>query len=46
MKPTNIKTKPRKLIKLQGILKDQDIDFSDLKTFRKETWEHLEKEIK
>ena len=35
----------KKVIKLQGILKDYDIDFSDLKKFKKQTWEHVEQEF-
>ena len=30
-----------KVLKLQGILKGYDIDFSALKKFRQETWKHL-----
>ena len=35
----------KKVLKLQGILKDYDIDFSDLKKFKKQTWEHVEQEF-
>lgn len=35
----------KKVLKLQGILKDYDIDFSDLKKFKKQTWKHLEQEF-
>ncbi len=35
----------KKVLKLQGILKDYDIDFSDLKKFKKQAWEHVEKEF-
>jgi len=35
----------KKVLKLQGILKDYDIDFSDLKKFKEQTWEHLEQEF-
>ena len=34
-----------KMLKLQGILKDYDIDFSDLKKLKKHTWEHVEQEF-
>ena len=35
----------KKVLKLQGILKDYDIDFSDLKKYKKQTWEHVEQEF-
>ncbi len=31
----------KKDIKLGGILKDHDIDFSDLKKFKEDTWRHV-----
>lgn len=34
----------KKVIKLEGILKGYDIDFSDLKKFKEDTWKHVEKE--
>lgn len=34
----------KKIIKLEGILKGYDINFSDLKKFNKETWKHVEEE--
>jgi len=34
----------KKVLRLQGILKDYDIDFSDLKKFKKQAWEHVEQE--
>ena len=34
----------KKVIKLEGILKGYDIDFSDLKKFKGETWNHVDKE--
>lgn len=34
----------KKLIKLEGILKGYDIDFSDLEKFKKETWKHVDEE--
>jgi hypothetical protein len=39
----NLKT--QKVLKLQGILKDHDIDLSDLKQFKKQTWQHVEQEF-
>ena len=30
----------KKIIKLEGILKGYDINFSDLKKFKEETWNH------
>lgn len=35
----------KKLIKLEGILKSHDIDFSDLKKFKEQTWRHVDKEL-
>ena len=35
----------KKVLKLQGILKDYNIDFSDLKKFKKQAWEHVEQEF-
>ena len=34
----------KKVIKLEGILKGYDIDFSDLEKFKKETWKHVDEE--
>jgi hypothetical protein len=34
----------KKVIKLEGILKGYDIDFSDLKKFKNETWKHVDEE--
>ena len=34
----------KKVIKLKGILKGHNIDFSDLETFKKETWKHVDEE--
>jgi hypothetical protein len=31
-------------IKLEGILKGYDIDFSDLKKFKEQTWKHVDEE--
>ena len=35
----------KKLLKLEGILKGCDIDFSELKQFREQTWQHVEQEF-
>jgi hypothetical protein len=35
----------KKVLKLQGILKDYDIDFADLKRFKNQAWEHVEQEF-
>jgi len=35
----------KKLLKLEGILKDHDIDFADLKQFKDQTWQHVEQEF-
>jgi hypothetical protein len=35
----------KKLLKLEGILKGCDIDFSELKRFREQTWRHVEVEL-
>lgn len=34
----------KKIIKLEGILKGYDIDLSDLKKFKEETWKHVDEE--
>ena len=34
----------KKFIKMEGILKGYDIDFSDLKKFKDEIWKHVDKE--
>jgi len=34
-----------KIMKMEGILKGYDIDFSVLKKFRQETWRHLDEEF-
>ena len=39
------KIKAQKVLKLQGILKGHDIDFSNLKQFKKQTWQHIEQEL-
>ncbi len=39
------KLKAKKIIKLQGILKGRDIDLSELKRFKKLTWQHVDKEF-
>lgn len=33
-----------KILKLEGVLKGSDIDFSALKKFREETWKHVDEE--
>ena len=33
-----------KILRLQGIIKNQQINFSALKKFRQETWNHVDKE--
>jgi len=35
----------KKVLKLEGILKGYDIDFSELRQFREQTWQHLEQEF-
>ena len=35
----------KKIIKLEGILKNYDIDLSSLKEFKKSTWQHLDQEF-
>ncbi len=35
----------KKIIKLEGTLRGCDIDFSDLKKFKQQTWQHLEQEF-
>jgi hypothetical protein len=39
------KLEDKKVIKFQGILKGHDIDFSVLKKFKQDTWEHVEQEF-
>ena len=34
-----------KVIKLKGILKGYDFDFSSLKDFKRQTWQHLEQKF-
>ena len=36
------KLEEKKVIKLEGILKGYDIDISDLKKFKEETWKHVD----
>lgn len=38
------KLEDKKIIKFEGILKGYDINFSDLKKFKKETWKHVDEE--
>jgi hypothetical protein len=35
----------KKVLKLRGISKGYDIDFSDLKKIKKQAWEHFEQEF-
>ena len=35
----------KKAIKLEGILKEYDLDFSDLKQFKQDTWKHVDQEL-
>ncbi len=35
----------KKSIKLEGILKKYDVDFSDLKQFKQDTWKHVDQEF-
>jgi hypothetical protein len=35
----------QKVLKLQGILKDHDIDLADLKKLKEETWQHVDQEF-
>jgi len=35
----------KRVVKLEGILKDHDIDLSALKEFKEKTWKHLEQEL-
>ena len=35
----------KKVIKLEEILEDYDIDFSDLKKFKQQTWHHVDQEF-
>ncbi|MDL2275424.1 hypothetical protein LJC22_04790 [Desulfosarcina sp. OttesenSCG-928-G10] len=37
--------KPKKILKLQGILKNHAIDFSDLKSFKIQTWQRVEEKL-
>ncbi|MBU1196788.1 MAG: hypothetical protein KKE62_14740 [Proteobacteria bacterium] len=39
------KLKDKQIVKLEGILKDRDIDLSILKEFKKNTWEHVDREF-
>ncbi len=39
------KLKPKKAVRLEGILKEYDIDLSMLKAFKKEAWQHVDQEI-
>ena len=39
------KVKPKKILKLQGIIKGHDINFSDLKQFKTQSWQHVDQEF-
>ncbi len=39
------KIETKKIIKLEGILEGHDIDLSHLKAFKKQTWEHVDREF-
>jgi hypothetical protein len=39
------KLEEKKILKFEGILKDYDIDLSDLKNFKEETWKHVDEEF-
>jgi hypothetical protein len=34
-----------KVIKLEGILKDKDIDLNSLNEFKQQTWQHVDQEF-
>ena len=38
------KLETKKVFKREGILKDHDMDFSDLKEFKQQTWKHVEQD--
>ncbi len=35
----------KKVVKLEGILKGSDIDLSALKTFKQQSWQHVDQEL-
>jgi hypothetical protein len=39
------KLEAKKVVKLEGILKGHRIDFSGLKEFRQQTWQHVDQEL-
>lgn len=39
------KLEAKKVVKLEGILKGHDIDLSTLKAFKKQTWQHVDREF-
>jgi len=39
------KLEAEKVVKLEGILKGHTIDFSGLKEFRQQTWQHVDQEL-
>ena len=34
----------KKIIKLEGLLKDHEIDFTDMKKLKEHTWKHVDEE--
>jgi predicted nucleotidyltransferase len=39
------KLEAKKVVKLEGILKGQDIDLSELKALKQQTWRHVDQEL-
>ncbi|MBU0985837.1 MAG: hypothetical protein KKH68_01180 [Proteobacteria bacterium] len=39
------KLETKKIVKLEGILRDYDIDLSDLKKLKQQTWKHVDQEF-
>ncbi|GMQ80041.1 MAG: hypothetical protein BMS9Abin03_510 [Thermodesulfobacteriota bacterium] len=39
------KLETKKVIKLEGILRNYDIEISDLKKFKQQTWKHVDQEF-
>ena len=39
------KLEDKKVVKLEGLLKEYDIDFAALKEFKQHTWENVEQEF-
>ncbi len=42
---TNFNLGKKKVVKLEGILKGHDIDLSELKKFKQQTWKHVDQEF-